>query len=162
KSLGAAFRIGRENGYQDLPWWRQRHMADMCALALRRGIEPEYARSLVRTRRLLPQTAPLQIREWPWAYRISTLGRFQLLRGDAPVEFSGKGPGRPMELLKVLIALGGHNVRADHIADALWPHVDADYAHKSFTATLHRLRRLLDEEDALQLRETRLDLNPAL
>jgi DNA-binding SARP family transcriptional activator len=67
-----------------------------------------------------------------------------------------------MELLKVLIALGGQNVRADHIADALWPHVDADYAHKSFTATLHRLRRLLDEEDALYLRETRLGLNPAL
>ena len=29
------------------------------------------------------------------------------------------------------------NVRADQLADALWPRVDADYAHKSFTATLH-------------------------
>jgi ATP/maltotriose-dependent transcriptional regulator MalT/DNA-binding SARP family transcriptional activator len=160
--LGAAFRLGRENGFQHLPWWRARQMADLCAAALRLDIEPEYARSLVRARRLLPQALPLQISEWPWAYRISTLGRFQLLRGDAPVEFAGKGPGRPMELLKVLIALGGQNVRADHIADALWPHVDADYAHKSFTATLHRLRRLLDEEDALYLRETRLGLNPAL
>lgn len=160
--LAAAFGLGRESGFQDLPWWRPQAMADLCSSALHHNIEPEYARALVRARRLLPQALPLQIREWPWAYRISTLGRFQLLRGDAPVEFSGKGPGRPMELLKVLIALGGQNVRADHIADALWPHVDADYAHKSFTATLHRLRRLLDEEDAIYLREGRLGLNPAL
>jgi len=88
------------------------------------------------------------------------LGGFRLLRESAPVEFSSKGPGRPVELLKVLVALGGHNVRVDQIADALWPRVDADYAHKSFTATLHRLRRILDEEDALILRDARLSLNP--
>ena len=53
-------------------------------------------------------------------------------------------------------------MRADALADALWPHVDADYAHKSFTATLHRLRRILGEDDALRLRDGRLSLNPAL
>ena len=88
------------------------------------------------------------------------LGGFRLLRESAPVEFSSKGPGRPVELLKVLVALGGQNVRVDQIADGLWPRVDADYAHKSFTATLHRLRRILDEEDALILRDARLSLNP--
>ena len=39
----------------------------------------------------------------------------------------------------------------DQLADALWPHMEADYAHKSFTATLHRLRRLLDDDDAVLL-----------
>ena len=91
-----------------------------------------------------------------------TFGGFQLLRDDATVEFSGKGPGRPMELLKVLVALGRHNVRADQLADALWPHMEADYAHKSFTATLHRLRRMLDDDEALVLRDGRLSLNKAL
>jgi DNA-binding SARP family transcriptional activator len=67
-----------------------------------------------------------------------------------------------MELLKVLVALGGQNIRADQLGDALWPHVDADYAHKSFTATLHRLRRLFGEEDALLLRDGRLSLEPSL
>jgi LuxR family transcriptional regulator, maltose regulon positive regulatory protein len=90
------------------------------------------------------------------------LGRFELLRGGSPVEFSGKGPGRPLELLKVLLAHGGQEVRAEQIADALWPHVDADYAHKSFTATLHRLRKLLGEEDVLLLRDSRLTLNASL
>jgi two-component SAPR family response regulator len=81
------------------------------------------------------------------------------MRDARPVEFTGKGPGRPVELLKVLVALGGRNVRADQLADALWPHMDADYAHKSFTATLHRLRRMLDADDALTLRDGRLSLN---
>jgi len=84
------------------------------------------------------------------------------LRESAPVEFSSKGPGRPMELLKVLVALGGQNVRSDQLADALWPRVDADYAHKSFTTTLHRLRRIFEDEEALTLRDTRLSLDPRL
>jgi DNA-binding SARP family transcriptional activator len=90
-----------------------------------------------------------------------TCGGFQLLRDEALVEFSGKGPGRPMELLKVLVALGRHNVRVDQLADALWPHMEADYAHKSFTATLHRLRRLFDDDEAVVLRDGRLSLNKA-
>jgi len=91
-----------------------------------------------------------------------TFGGFGLLRGGAPVEFGGKGPGRPLELLKVLIAMGGQNVRADHLADALWPHAEADFAHKSFTAALHRLRRLFEADEALTLRDGRLSLNAAL
>jgi LuxR family transcriptional regulator, maltose regulon positive regulatory protein len=61
----------------------------------------------------------------------------------------------------VLVALGRHHVRADQLADALWPHMEADYAQKSFTATLHRLRRMLDD-DALILADGRLTLNKSL
>jgi DNA-binding SARP family transcriptional activator len=161
-ALKAAFALGRENGYQHALWWRARQVADLCALALRHGVEPDFARALVHARKLVPQAPPLRIRDWPWPFRVRTLGGFQLLRGTAPVELSGKGPGRPLELLKVLIALGGENVRADQLADALWPHAEADFAHKSFTATLHRLRRLFGEEEALVLRDGRLGLNPAL
>jgi DNA-binding SARP family transcriptional activator len=162
EALRTAFALGREHGYQHALWWRPVAMAELCALALRLGVEPDYARSLVRARRLAPRVPPLRVREWPWPFRVRALGRFELLRDGALVEFSGKGPGRPMELLKVLVSLGGQNVRADQIADALWPHVDADYAHKSFTATLHRLRRLLGDDDAVLLRDGRLSLNTAL
>jgi ATP/maltotriose-dependent transcriptional regulator MalT/DNA-binding SARP family transcriptional activator len=161
-ALRAAFALGREHGLRHAPWWRAPALAELCALALRHGVEPEYSQALVRTRRLVPRVPPLRLASWPWPFRVRTLGRFELLREATPVEFSGKGPGRPMELLKVLLANGGQEVRADQIADALWPHVDADYAHKSFTATLHRLRKLLDEDDAVLLRDGRLTLNPAL
>lgn len=156
-----AFALGREHGYRNAPWWRSHGVGDLCALALRHGVEPEYARALARERNVVPQAAPLRIRDWPWPFRLRTFGGFQLLRGAAPVEFGGKGPGRPLELLKVLIALGGQNARADQLADALWPHVEADFAHNSFTAALHRLRRLFGEDDALTLRDGRLSLNPA-
>jgi LuxR family transcriptional regulator, maltose regulon positive regulatory protein len=134
----------------------------LCVLALRHAIEPEYARSLARLRRLVPPTPPLRVRDWPWPFRIRTLGGFELLRGSAPIEFGGKAPGRPLELLKVLIAMGGNNVRADQLADALWPHAEADFAHKSFTAALHRLRRLFGDDESLTLRDGRLSLNAAL
>jgi DNA-binding SARP family transcriptional activator len=90
---------------------------------------------------------------------VSSFGNFSLLVDETPIEFGGKGPGRPMELLKVLIARGGQGVRADQLADALWPHVDADYAHNSFTATLHRLRKLLNDDEAVILSDARVTLN---
>jgi LuxR family maltose regulon positive regulatory protein len=157
-----AFALGREQGVRGWPGWRPEVVADLCAAALRANVEPEFARGLVRARRLVPRAAPLAVRGWPWPFRIHTLGGFRLERDTAPVELSGKGPGRPMELLKVLVARGGRNVRADQLGDALWPHVEADYAHKSFTATLHRLRRLFEDDEALVLRDSRLSLNGAL
>ncbi|MBI3044607.1 MAG: hypothetical protein HYY78_17455 [Betaproteobacteria bacterium] len=158
--LRAGLALAREHGFRHICALRQPLLAELCALALRRGVEPEFARNLVRAGKLAPPPAALRLRLWPRPFEVCTLGGFRLLRESAPVEFSSKGPGRPVELLKVLVALGGHNVRVDQIADALWPRVDADYAHKSFTATLHRLRRILDEEDALILRDARLSLNP--
>jgi len=160
--MQAGFALARELGLRYVAAIRPQLLAETCALAFRRGIEPEYVRTLVRARRLPPPPSALRVKQWPRPFQVSTLGGFTLLRESAPVEFSSKGPGRPMELLKVLVALGGQNVRSDQLADALWPRVDADYAHKSFTTTLHRLRRIFEDEDALTLRDTRLSLEPKL
>ncbi len=116
----------------------------------------------MKSRALVPTAAPLRVPGWPWAFRVITFGDFRLYKDDRAIEFSGKGPGRPAELLKVLLAQGGQHVRADQLADALWPNAEADYAHKSFTAALHRLRRLLGDDAAVILRDSRLSLDPAL
>ena len=160
--LRAGLLLGYEHGIRPPPGWQPQALAELCSLALEAQIEPEFARTLIREGKLAPRAPPLLIRGWPWSIRIICLGEFQCLRGDVPIELSGKGPGRPMELLKVLIALGRHNVRTEQLADALWPHMEADYAYKSFTATLHRLRRSLEAEDALVLRDGRLTLNKAM
>lgn len=136
-------------------------LAELLAQALRLGIEVEVAQGLVRRLGLRPPAQARRLRRWAWRYELCTLGGFELLREGQPIEFSAKGPGRPLELLKVLVAYGGRHVRVDELTDALWPHVDGDYAYKSFTATLHRLRRLLGDDDAVLLRESRLSLNPA-
>jgi hypothetical protein len=161
-ALAAALARGREAGVTYVPCWRPAQIAELCARALAQGLEVDYVAAMVRERRLVPREPPLRIRAWPWRYRVFTLGGFRILRGGEAVEFAPKGPGRPVELLKVLVSLGGQNVRAEQLADALWPHADADYAHRSFTATLHRLRRLLGSDEVLLLREGRLSLNASL
>ena len=160
-ALREALAIGSARGCKHVPLIHSDSVATLCAFALRDGIEPEYARSLVRSSKMVAPAMGLRLRQWPWRFRVRTMGSFEIRRGDMPIAFAAKGPGRPIELLKVLIALGGHNVRTDQIGDLLWPRVDADYAHKSFTIALHRLRRILDDE-SLILREARLTLNRAL
>jgi ATP/maltotriose-dependent transcriptional regulator MalT/DNA-binding SARP family transcriptional activator len=162
EGIRIAFREGYERGFRAPPGWQPHALAELCATALDANVEPEFGRALVREGRLVPAAPPLRVRRWPWSLRIVSCGGFECLRDDKPIELSAKGPGRPMELLKVLVALGMHNVRADQIADALWPNVEADYAYKSFTATLHRLRRMVEDDDALVLRDGRLSLNKRL
>lgn len=160
--LTAALRVGREHGFTYAPWWRAGASAEICAAALQHGIERDYVRTLVRAYNLVPAVPPLRLASWPWHLRLRVLGRVEIERGNAPIETSTKGPGRPLELLKVLVALGGQGVRADTVADALWPHAEADCAHKSLTAALHRLRKLLGHDEAIALRDGRLSVNPAL
>ncbi len=158
--LKATLAAGRGLGLRYIPALRPQVLAEICALALRHGIEPEFVRAMVRARNLPPPPSALRVKQWPRPFVVSTLGGFTLARESAPIEFSSKGPGRPLELLKVLVAMGGQNVRSEQLADALWPRVDADYAHKSFTTTLHRLRRIFDDDEAIVLRDTRLSLDP--
>jgi ATP/maltotriose-dependent transcriptional regulator MalT/DNA-binding SARP family transcriptional activator len=163
--LRSGFQFAREHGMRHLIALRPALLAELCAAALRNGIEADFARAIVRSAQLAPPASALRLRQWPRPFHVFMLGGFQLLRDGTPLEFSGKGPGRPVELLKVLVALGAQGtqgVRGDQIADALWPRVDADYAHKSFTIALHRLRRMLDEDETLLLNDGRLSLNPKL
>ena len=154
--------LARELGVHHVVGLQPSLLGALCALALRRGIAVDHTRFVINASKLAPPPTALRLRRWPWAFEVTTLGGFGLQHAGEPVEFSAKGPGRPVELLKVLISLGGQNVRADQLADALWPHVDADYAHKSFTATLHRLRRIFGEDDTLRLRDGRLSLNTSM
>src|SRR5450755_778716 len=160
--LEQGLSLARELGVHHIPGLQPALLGRLCASALRRGIAPEHTRLLVDAARLRPPPEALRLRQWPWAFEVTTLGGFRLQRSGEPIEFSAKGPGRPVELLKLLLAFGGQQVRVEQLADTLWPHVDADYAHQSFTATLHRLRRILGGEDTLKLRDGRLSINGAL
>jgi DNA-binding SARP family transcriptional activator len=160
--LHAAFSLGRQQSFRHIVGLLPGLVSELSAVALRYDIESEFARTLIRFGRLAPPAGALRLKQWPWSYQVVSLGEFSLTHGKEAIEFSAKGAGRPVELLKVLVALGGKNVRADQLADALWPHVDADYAHKSFTQTLHRLRGYFSDEDAIVLRDGRLSLNSSL
>lgn len=158
-SLRYALALGREYGYMHFLWWQPKVMAQLCVYALGAGIEVEYVKNLIRKRSLVAETPPVNSEDWPWTFKIFTLGQFKLLKEDKPLTFSGRAQRRPMELLKALIAFGGQEISQDHLTEALWPRVDGDSAHRSFTTTLHRLRRLLGEDRAIVLQEGRLTLD---
>jgi len=157
--LENALKLGREYGYTHFLWWCPDHVANVLVRAIEAGIEVDYAKSLVRLRGLVPDKAPLQLDAWPWSFRVQTLGGFGLLKNDAALASAGKAQRRPLELLRVLIALGGEAVSEERITDAMWPRIEGDSAHRSFTSTLHRLRKLLGDDAALVLREAKLSLS---
>jgi two-component SAPR family response regulator len=116
-------------------------------------------KDLIRKRNLVPENPLLHIENWPWLIRIYTLGRFELLKDDKPVQVTGKVQKKPLELLKVLVALGGKDVAESQLIDALWPDADGDIAVVSFRTTLHRLRKLMGNDDAVQLRGGQVSVN---
>lgn len=131
-------------------------LAELVAEALRRGIAPDAARELVRTRRLSPP--PGAGAEWPREVRIRALGGFAVERDGAPVGTSARGPQRTLELLRVLVALGGRDVPEERVAEALWPDSDGDAAQHALETAVYRLRRLLGR-DAVVQRMRRLSIS---
>src|SRR5262249_45280604 len=117
-----------------------------------------YAKLLVRSQRLVAPS--VDIEQWPWTVRIYLLGRFRVHVNDEPLAFAGKGPKKPLELLKALAAVGGHMVDVGWLGEQLWP--DADVVRNVFNVTHARLRRLLPVENAVLLDEGKLSLNAAL
>jgi DNA-binding SARP family transcriptional activator len=160
--LRQGLEIGRWNGYWTTPWWHAPTMAQLCMKALDAGIETEYVRELIRRRHLIPDRAALEIRDWPWPVRISTLGGFALQIDGKPYEPTGKAQQKPLDLLKYVVGQRGRNVHQDTLVDALWPDTDGDKARQALSTTLHRLRKVLGHDDALHLRQGRLSLDKRL
>jgi ATP/maltotriose-dependent transcriptional regulator MalT/two-component SAPR family response regulator len=161
--LRKAFAVGREQGYVNMFWWwYPKAMARLCAKALEVGIEPEYAKELIKRRKLVPESPPLQLEEWPWPLKIYTLGRFEIVKDGHPLRFSGKVQKKPLELLMALIAFGGSDVSEDKITDVLWPEADGHAAHSTLTTTLSRLRQMVGNEKAVTFRDGKATLDSSL
>jgi DNA-binding SARP family transcriptional activator len=91
--------------------------------------------------------------------QIFTLGRFSLVRDGKPICHARKAPGKPLQLLKALIAAGGRQVSTGLLASILWPDQEGDQARQAFETTLHRLRKYLGDDRFLLLRDAQLTLN---
>ncbi len=159
--LTKALVFGKKHGYFSAYIWDSRTMVRLCLKALETGIETEYVQEIIKRRNLMPETPPVEIESWPWLMKIFTLGRFRLIIDGKAVQFIKKGQQKPMELLKVLISLGGRDVSEDDLTDALWPDSDGDTAHQNFATTLHRLRQITGHEKLILLKDGRLTLNPS-
>ncbi|HHI94831.1 MAG TPA: hypothetical protein ENK04_15230, partial [Gammaproteobacteria bacterium] len=158
KSLARCFRLGREKDIRGSGVWPPRMVSTLCGLALEHDIEPDYARTIVRSYHYTPRESLYVGEHWPWLIKIYSLGRFSLLLNDQPLDTET----RPIALLKVLLAYGGRNVHSEKIMDALWPEAEGDQAQINFKTTLHRLRKVFGDYDVLILKNYQLSLNEQL
>ena len=95
--------------------------------------------------------------------RINTLGRFSVSFDEQVLNSHAKARHqRPLELLQALIALGGRDVHAELLSEALWPDSDGDKSQSAFDVTLHRLRQLIDLENVVIVRNRHVTLNDEL
>ena len=154
--LEEGLRLARE-GNRPLFSYVLPYVCRLCAEALRLGIESDHVKRFIRERKILAP-AP-DIENWPWPVKIYCLGRFGVLQDDMPIRSEGKAQRKPLELLKVLIALGGRDVPADKLIDEVWPEPLEGGGQKALDITVHRLRKMLDCEDAIQLSDRRVTLN---
>lgn len=162
RALRYALEMGKPRNYTSFLMWRPDLLARLCSLALENGIEPAFVAGMIRSRALVLDASRDALPGWPWPVRVHALGTFRLLRNGAALTFKVKAQRRPLDLLKVVIAHGGRDVSEERVTEALWPRIDGDSAHRSFTTTLHRLRKLLGADGAIALSEGRLTLDGRL
>ncbi|WP_045222115.1 BTAD domain-containing putative transcriptional regulator [Desulfonatronum thioautotrophicum] len=158
--LRKGFALGRREGYVNMFWqWRPKMMARLCAVALQNTLETAYARHLIRYRNLALDLSPLEVPHWPWLIRIFTLGHFEIYQEATLIHFARKAQQRPLELLKVLVAVGERGSSEGEVCDLLWPDSDGDRAHSALTTTLSRLRRLLGCSETIVVSNAQISLN---
>jgi DNA-binding SARP family transcriptional activator len=91
---------------------------------------------------------------------VFTLGRFSIVRDGQALSGTARLPHIPIALLQALIALGGRDVSAALLEQAVWPDQGSIDPRNLLDNTLHRLRALLGARDAILVSDARLTLNP--
>ena len=132
-----------------------RQMAELCIEALRSGTET--VRELTKPYSRRPSPELQSARTWP--FKVFVLGRFQVLKDDVAIRFSRRQQRKPLELLQALIALGGTEIGAGKLTDALWPDSEGDAGYHALESALYRLRRLLGAPSAVVMAGGKLTLD---
>jgi ATP/maltotriose-dependent transcriptional regulator MalT/DNA-binding SARP family transcriptional activator len=158
--LGKSLALAREGDYLSSFFDDPCTIMRMCEKALEAGIEIEHARKIIRRRGLMPEKPPVHIADWPWPVKIYTLGKFEVVLDDRPIQFPRKTPKKQLEALKVLLAADKKGINVTQLMDTLWPQADGDLANQSLAMTLRRLRHLIGQDDIFLTSEGRLALNP--
>src|SRR5438445_12963429 len=99
-ALRRGLELGRQYGYAHFFWWRPSAVARVLTHALETGIEPDYARSLIKRRALVPEQPPLSVDGWPLTYRVLTFGSFRSLRPADPLAPYRNVHHHTLELMK--------------------------------------------------------------
>ncbi len=131
--------------------------AQVCALALRWGIENAFVVEVIRARSL--PAPPGADAAWPWAVWLRLLGGFELQLNGERQQRPGKQQAKPLELLRAMACESTLTLGQQQACDALWPDADGAGARKSFDMTVQRLRRLLGDDSLVHVGDGRVALD---
>ena len=134
-------------------------LALLCAKALEWNIEKDYVHNLIRKWELTPEDPRLASHHWPWPVKIRSLGAFKVEVNGQVNLFGRKVPRRVLALLQAIIAFGGQQVPEVKLMDALWPEADGDRAYRAYATALHRLRKLLGQDNLILVNDRKVSLN---
>lgn len=162
EELAAGLALSSKHGYTTFCFDTSDFMSRICMWALEKDVETDFVGAYIRRHNLTPVAPLFHLPQWPWPVKIHTLGRFSIEIHGEELSLDGKSLGKPLELLMVLIALGGRQVPEGRLADTLWPDADGDRQISSLKTTLHRSRKLLGVDGAVQHRNNSVTLNPEL
>ena len=155
--LSVSLKLAAAHGFATTLAWVPQMMSSLLAFALAHRIEPDYVRALIKKHQL---PAPGAVATgWPWPLEVKALGGFAVLREGERIEFAKRPQHRTMELLKAIVAFGVEDVSATKVMTALWPDADGDAAQRAFSVALHRLRKLLGNDQAIRLSDGVLSID---
>jgi DNA-binding SARP family transcriptional activator len=118
--------------------------SELCGAALQLEADGAFARKAITARALA--CPDISNASWPWPLRVRTLGGLAIERDGVPVKFSRKAPKRLLDLLRLVIVLGGRHADLGRVAATLWPEAGGEEARDALKAMLHRTRALLGDE----------------
>ncbi|MBX9632055.1 MAG: hypothetical protein K2X67_16185 [Burkholderiales bacterium] len=149
--VGRALHLTAEADIPLLCAQNARAFSRLLSFARSENIEPETANALAARYRLSLDV--VDGTDTSARIRIMTLGRFALTKNGQQLVFKGKVQQRPLSLLKFLAAQADRGAAMSDISAALWPDSDGDLAANALKVTLHRLRKLLGNDEAIVVRQ---------
>ena len=160
--LREGLKIGRRNHYVNMVWWGLPRLWQWtAATALQANIETDYVKELILLHRIAAPAPSCVNEQWPWPFRVRTLGGFRIERQGQALAFSGKTPQKPLALFKHIIACAPNADPVETVIDDLWPRAGRESGSSALSTTLNRLRRLLGDPAAINLTNGRLSLSDA-
>jgi DNA-binding SARP family transcriptional activator len=160
EQLRSSLRLGRQQSYNNLFFWRPKTMSMLCSKALKADIEADYVKTLILKHGILPEESDTTMECWPWPIKIYSLKKFAIIIDGEPFVFTSRTRKTPILLLKALIAFGAKGVATVDLKDALWPEVSGDLSFNRFKISMYRLRKMLGREDAILVSSEHISLNP--
>lgn len=133
--------------------------AELCDAALALEVDADFAARAIALRALPGPDAGND--RWPWPLKLRALGGFTVERDGAPLRFGRKAPRRLLDLVRLMVSLGGRQVDSGRAAALLWPAAEGDEAAASLKSMLHRVRASFGA-DLLAVREGQISVDADL